>query len=419
MRMLLMGWVLLLWGSTLAWAGDGMLAARWNGQVLALAEAEDGFLTLKGVRTAAMVHLAMHRALGDTAHGAGDPRTAYQVAAAAHAVAVHEYPDASGPLDALLARSRPTDGQHVDLAALRDRGAQAAGAVLASRAQDGWSAPGEYRWRHPAPGVYVAFPDHSQTPPDFVFGAGWARARPFALRAPDEFRVASPPPIASNAYAEAYEEVRRVGAADGRHRTEDQTHLALWWKDFVERSHNRLARQLIERDGLTLAEAVSLLAWLNASIFDAYVASFDSKFHHNHWRPYTAIRWRDDGNPATVPDPDWTNTHGHTYAFPSYPSAHGTACGAAMTVLAHVFGDQQRVVMHTGEVDRHGPGSGKMPMVPPTRSFSSFSAAADECGRSRVYLGIHFAYDSTVGVALGRQVGRAVIERLPLRRAGP
>ena len=34
-----------------------------------------------------------------------------------------------------------------------------------------------------------------------------------------------------------------------------------------------------------------------------------------------------------------------------------------MTVLVHVFGDERPVVMYTGEVDRHGPGSGKMPMV--------------------------------------------------------
>ena len=71
------------------------------------------------------------------------------------------------------------------------------------------------------------------------------------------------------------------------------------------------------------------------SIFDAYVDVFDNKFHYNHWRPYTAIRWAaNDGNPDTEPDPEWTNTHRHTYAFPSYPSAHGTACAAAMTVLA-------------------------------------------------------------------------------------
>ena len=35
----------------------------WNQRVLAIAEAEDGFLSLKGVRTAAMMHIAMHDAV--------------------------------------------------------------------------------------------------------------------------------------------------------------------------------------------------------------------------------------------------------------------------------------------------------------------------------------------------------------------
>jgi hypothetical protein len=32
------------------------------------------------------------------------------------------------------------------------------------------------------------------------------------------------------------------------------------------------------------------------------------------------------------------NLHKHTYAFPSYPSAHGSASSAAMTVLSNTLG---------------------------------------------------------------------------------
>ncbi|MEM9388057.1 MAG: vanadium-dependent haloperoxidase [Pseudomonadota bacterium] len=401
-----------LWAA-LATAADGTWVAAWNEQVLEVAEAEDGLLTLKGVRAAAMTHQAMARTLR-CADTCADSLSAYAAAVAAHAVALHEYPAARSRWDCLLARARPADARAAALEPVGARARQVAQGVLRSRQDDGWSAPAEYRWRDPAPGVYAAFPEHSRTPADFVFGAGWARARPFALSSPQEFRVPPPPAIDSLAYAEAYEEVRRLGAQDARHRTADQTHLALWWKDFVERSHNRLARELIAQEEMDLREASQLLAWLNASIFDAYVASFDSKFHHNHWRPYTAIRWPDDGNPATVSDATWTNTHDHTYAFPSYPSAHGTACGAAMTVLAHVFGDDRRVVMRTPFVDGQGPGSSKRQMIPPTREFRGFLAAADQCGRSRVFLGIHFTYDATQGVALGHRVGRAVLERLVL-----
>ena len=68
--------------------------------------------------------------------------------------------------------------------------------------------------------------------------------------------------------------------------------------------------------------------------------------------------------------------------------------------------------MRTDTVDIAGPFSGKIEMHPPTRSFSRFSEAADECGLSRVYLGIHFRYDSVEGVALGTKVGGNVVQTL-------
>jgi hypothetical protein len=164
-----------------------------------------------------------------------------------------------------------------------------------------------------------------------------------------------------------------------------------------------------------------MFALLNASIYDGYIASFDSKFHYNHWRPYTAIRWAsNDGNPDTAEDTDWTNMHDHTYAFPSYPSTHGTVCAAAMAVLADAFGDDRPFEMTIREVDSAGPMSPPMVMDPATRSFDSFAAAAEECALSRVCLGIHFRYDSEAGTALGRKVGQRVLDSLlvPVATAG-
>ena len=53
----------LLLPSTDVLAGDAALASEWNEAVLEIAEAEDGFLTLKGLRTVTMMHIAMHDAL--------------------------------------------------------------------------------------------------------------------------------------------------------------------------------------------------------------------------------------------------------------------------------------------------------------------------------------------------------------------
>ena len=413
---------MLLWLPTAgARASDAALATDWNQAVLEVAEAEDGFLTLKGLRTVTMMHIAMHDALsaihGDYEHYAYKGAAAFadplvSASQAAFVVAADQYPDQRERFMAVRDNWLPESADREQVQKGRQLGNAAAQAILDSREGDGWDAEAEYRWHPMAPGVYAEFKDHSATPEGFIFGAGWAKARGFVLERPDEFRVPPPPAISSADYTRAYEEVKALGRFQSMSRTPDQTHIALWWKDFAENSHNRLARDLIAKENLPLQEAVRLLALLNMAIFDAYVSSFDNKFHYNHWRPYTAIRWADnDGNPDTEPEATWTNTHRHTYAFPSYPSAHGTACAAAMTAFADVFGDDYAFTMRIPMVDVAGPFSGKIEMHPPTRDFDSFSEAAMQCGLSRVYLGIHFRYDSVEGVRLGESVGRNVVSK--------
>lgn len=403
-----------------ALASNAALAIEWNETVLEIAEAEDGFLTLKGLRTVTMMHIAMHDALSSIngeyeiyAYGGVAPGANPVVAAsqAAFVVAADQYPDQQGRLAAI----RDQWLRDIDAGESQQTGKQlgnaAASAILAYRKGDGWDAEAEYRWHPMAPGVYAEFKEHSGTPQGFIFGAGWAKARGFALERPNQFRAPPPPEISSDGYTQAFNEVKEIGRFQSMSRTPDQTHIALWWKDFAENSHNRLARDLIEKESLPLHEAVRLLALLNMAIFDGYVSSFDNKFHYNHWRPYTAIRWAEnDGNPNTLPEETWTNTHRHTYAFPSYPSAHGTACAAAMTAFDDVFGKDKAFTMRIPMVDVAGPFSGKIEMRPPTRDFESFSEAAMQCGLSRIYLGIHFRYDSVEGVRLGEKVGRNVVE---------
>ncbi|GJM45079.1 MAG: haloperoxidase [Gemmatimonadota bacterium] len=398
------------------------LAIEWNRRVLSIAESEDRFLTLKGVRAAAMMHLAMHDALNAVdaryatylpAPEATGANPTVAAAQAAYEIVVSQYPDQSTALTAELDRwigAMPRDPAWLRGVAL---GKERAAAILARRTDDGWDGEAEYTWHPMGPGVYAEFAEHSGTPEGFVFGAGWSAARPFALESGDQFRSPPPPSVDSEAYTAAFREVKEVGRFESRTRTEDQSHLAMWWKDFVENSHNRLARDLAVRENLDLWRATRLFAMLNLSVYDAYVSVFDNKFFYNHWRPYTAIRWAEnDGNPATEADPSWDNLHRHTYAFPSYPSAHGCASAAAMTALADTFGEATAFTMRTDRVDRAGPLSDKIEMDPATRSFESFQAAALECAMSRVYLGIHFRYDSVEGNALGSRIGRHAVEKV-------
>lgn len=388
-----------------------------NQKVMEMAIAEDGLLTLKGVRAEAMMHIAVHDALNAitpiyatyTYNGtAPEANPISAVALAAFEVMVNQYPenrtDLEDDLNRCLEGLEDNDSKKEGIAL----GKAVASKILGERSNDKWNGEAGYEWHPMAPGVYAEFNEHSQTPEGFIFGAGWAVAEPFLLKRQDQFRSPPPPEITSNQYTDAYNEVKEYGSFQSESRTEDQTHSAMWWKDFVEKSHNRLARELVSREELNLWEAARVFALLNMTIYDAYVNVFDNKFYYNHWRPYTAIRWGgNDGNPDTEPDTQWNNLHEHTYAFPSYPSAHGTASTAAMTVLANTLGtgDKYNFTMTTEEVDKAGPFSGKVKMNPPTRSFNSFSEAGLEAAMSRVYLGIHFRYDSEEGHRLGAEIG--------------
>ena len=396
--------------------------AHWNALVMEYAIAEDGLLTLKGLRTEAMMHVAIHNALNvikpqyaryhfDREPVEAEPDAA--VAQAAYTVILSQFPGKKEELDAQLAQQLDPIPQGDMRDAAIALGNAAAEAVLSMRNADHWDGEAEYTWHPMAPGVYAEFNEHSGTPEGFIFGSGWARAEPFLLESQDQFRAPPPPDIKSEAYTTAYREVKSYGSHNSETRTDDQAHLAMWWKDFVENSHNRLARDLVVRENLNLWEAARLFALMNMSIYDAYINVFENKFHYNHWRPYTAIRWAEfDENPDTEPDTTWNNLHMHTYAFPSYPSAHGTATAAAMTVLAGTLGtgDAYHFTMTTPEVDKAGPFSGKVSMDPPTRSFDAFSEAAMEASMSRVYLGIHFRYDSEEGFKLGKRIGEYALE---------
>ena len=46
------------------------------------------------------------------------------------------------------------------------------------------------------------------------------------------------------------------------------------------------------------------------------------------------------------------------------------------------------------------------------RSFSSLSQAEEENGQSRIYLGIHWVFDKTEGIAQGRRVADYVFKHI-------
>lgn len=386
-------------------ARDGETVARWNELAYDIAFAEDSFRTFKGHRAFAMMHLAMHDAVNAVTpryrthtFGGRDPRADASAAAvqAAHDVLLALYPDQAARLQSELSR---------DLESLPDESAPARGVALGrrvarahleARRNDGWDARGDYAF-NASPGSYRT------TPPweGFVLQPGFRNARAFGITAADQFRPPPPPALGSPAYADAFNEVKRIGRAGSAHRTGDQTHYAIWWMEFAEGSVNRLARRLVSERRLSLPDATRLFALLNMSLYDTYIAVWDAKYEFNHWRPYSAIREAgSDENAATEADVSWEPLR-PTPPFPEYVSAHAAACAATFGILQRVLRDEGPFTMSTLTA----------PVGKADRRFLSFDAAAAECADSRVALGWHFRYATDAGLRLGRTLAAFIVAR--------
>lgn len=363
----------------------------------------------RAARALAMVHVAIFDAVNVITRGyqpylmdtTVSVQTSREAAAAqaAYTVLVTLYPAQQVMFDAARAQS---------LAAVPDGPAKTAGIALGETA-----GANVLTWRN-TDGSEVNVPytpgtapgDWQPTPPAFAPALlpQWPYVTPFAMTSGDQFRSSGPPALDSLEYALDFTEVKNLGAAQSTARTAEQTHIALFWADgagtVTPPGHwNRIAQTVAAAQHKTLGENARLFALLNMALADAAICAWDMKYIYDLWRPVTAIRQAElDGNPATDPDPSWTSLL-VTPPFPTYVSGHSTFSGAAATVLARFFGTDQIAFTDVSQG------------VAGSRSFTNFSEAADEAGRSRIYGGIHYEFDNQDGQTGGRALGAWVSEQ--------
>jgi hypothetical protein len=223
---------------------------------------------------------------------------------------------------------------------------------------------------------------------------------PFTMTSPSQFRPGPPygsadrlNALASAVYAADVNEVKALGRATGSTRTEEQTQLALFWHATDIADQNRALRSLVSPKS-KLVQNARLFALANLACGDASIAVYDSKYTYALWRPYHAIRLAaEDGNPATDPDPSWTPLVA-TPRHPEYLSAHSIISGAMLGAAALVLGNEQTFTLST-------PGFPSL-----TRTYDSFTSAADEVVEARIYIGFHFR----TACEVGRDTGFAIAE---------
>jgi MYXO-CTERM domain-containing protein len=229
----------------------------------------------------------------------------------------------------------------------------------------------------------------------------WATLKTFGLTAQDQFDPGAPPALNSGAYATAVLETKLYGAKTGSVRTADETNIANFWAQQTHLPFFLLARTFSKSNELSVDENARFFGQLALALADARIATWNAKYKYGFWRPVTSINSPlDDGNPDTTPDAegDWLpllETPNH----PEYPSGHSATGAAGATVLAAWFGDKHSFAV-TSET---------LVGAAYTRSFTSFSDAAQENADSRIYGGIHYRFSNDAGLGLGEKVADYVL----------
>ncbi|MGV9278326.1 vanadium-dependent haloperoxidase [Streptomyces griseosporeus] len=348
-------------------------------------------------RTWAVAWLAAARATRAVPAGAGHGtfrRAA--LSGAVHRALVTLLPGRAEQLDATLRQT---------LAALpggpaRERGLsegrRQADLLLAERQGDGLdpaSVDAPYRVKPAAPGVW------QPTPPAYAPAAQYGNrlATPFLLPTQSRFRLGPPPALDSRRYAEDLAEVRAYGAVGSTVRTARQTETATFWLGSSLTLYTRPLRVALARSGEDVAGQARLVALFHTALVDTQIATSDTKYAYERWRPVTALR-----TGALDPDPAWTPLH-TTPAHPDYPSGHNTYAGAAETVLTALTGP------------RTAPFELTSPTAPGvTRTYTAWRQLSADNIDARVFSGIHTRSADEAGLVLGTRVARHT-----LRNAGP
>jgi len=285
-----------------------------------------------------------------------------------------------------------------------------------------------------------------------ALGAYWGSVQPFVLQSSNQFRAPIPPALNSAEYAAAYNEAKSIGG-DGivtpTARTAEETQIGTFWAYdgtpslcAPPRLYNQITMHIADQMGTSAnpVQLARLLALVNVAMADACISIWESKYYYQYWRPVIAIREADagtgptglgDGNPATIGDLNFSplgapasNLNGPNFTppFPSYPSGHGGFGGALFETLRKFYRTDQIAFSFISDefngLTRDNSGNVR-PLV--TRSFSSLSQAEEENGQSRIYLGIHWSFDKTEAIALGRRVADYVFANafLPVDRTQP
>jgi hypothetical protein len=316
------------------------------------------------LRGMAYLTLAQFGAADAAEQEAPKTTTAGAIAGASAAVLTYLYPADSAAFEAEV-RGREAvlePGRQVGFRAGEELGRAIGARAVALARTDRFGAP----WNGTVPtGPGVWFSSSVPASPPVLPLLG--QMQPFYLAAGDQVRPAPPPAFGSPAFQEALAEVRQISDT----RTARQDSIAKFWAmgtgTLIAGFWNATAAEIIEHQRLGERDAAHILALMNTTAMDGLIACADAKFAYWLLRPSQA----DPAISLAIGLPN----------FPAYPSNHACFSGAAAYVLGAIFPQEEQ----------------------------RLTGMAYDAGISRVFGGIHYRFDSDVGLEIARRVTRLAL----------
>lgn len=245
---------------------------------------------------------------------------------------------------------------------------RAVGAEIVARAiSDGFSVVA-----NPAPPIGPGFWT-TNTPGLAVAGGQFPGITPWFLRSAHQFRPGPPPAFGSRAFNAALAEIRHISDT----RTAEQVRIAGFWA-LNPGTPTAAGFWLsvptdsgwVTRHDMSERQVTHLYALMSATMMDATIGCWDTKFTYWLIRP-----WQADLGITVVAAVGKPN-------HPSYPSGHSCVSSSAAEVLKAFFPEKRK----------------------------QLDAMVTEAGLSRMYGGIHYRFDIDAGQTLGRSVAGFAIK---------
>ena len=178
-----------------------------------------------------------------------------------------------------------------------------------------------------------------------------------------------------------------------------------------------------------------LFALINVGMANAAISSWGTKFRDDLWRPELGIKYHpykvEEDKVMILPDLNWkklgaSRTNAAKYneknfdpPFPAYTSGHATFCCVVFQMIANFYQTYDISFNYTSpEWNGDSVDEFNRTRACIIHEISSLVDGMAECSASRTFNGVHYAFDSVTGCAVGMDIANYVFETMYTPKKG-